>query len=210
MVKVDVFSLGPLETNCFLVSNGSEAVVIDPGGDPKEVVDYLRRNGIQLTNILNTHLHFDHIQGNAALNEAFSVPILASARDDFLMQTEVGGGGFMGLPETPQFAYQDLQAGEYNFAGNKCVVLETPGHSPGSLSFYFPDGGAVFSGDLVFYRSVGRTDFPGGDQEQLINSAKESIFTLPWDTVIYPGHGPETQVREEELHNPFFTRARHP
>ena len=210
MLQIEIFALGSLETNCYLVHNGSVAVVIDPGGDPGKVVDFIKENGLYLEKVLNTHLHFDHIQGNAELAEVFSVQILASTKDAFLLDTEVGAGGFMGFPLTPAFEYHDLAAGEYIFAGDKCFVLATPGHTPGSLSFYFPGAKAVFSGDLIFYRSIGRTDFPGGDQDELIQSAKEKIFTLPEHTEIYPGHGPKTQVREETLHNPFFTRYWHP
>ncbi|MFP4169288.1 MAG: MBL fold metallo-hydrolase [Desulfonatronovibrionaceae bacterium] len=209
-MSIKTFALGPLETNCFLVHNGSIAVVIDPGGDPTEVVDFLRARGLALQAVLNTHLHFDHIQGNAGLAREFSARILASSADGFLLDAEVGGGGFMGFPRTPGFEYEDLSPGEYEFAGNICNVLATPGHSPGSLSFYFPEAGAVFSGDLLFYRSIGRTDFPGGDQDLLIKSAREKIFTLPPETMVYPGHGPETRVRDEELHNPFFARVWHP
>jgi glyoxylase-like metal-dependent hydrolase (beta-lactamase superfamily II) len=210
MISIKAFALGPLETNCYLVHNGSVSVVIDPGGDPAEVVDFLRGRKLDLEAVLNTHLHFDHIQGNAALGREFSVKILASSEDDYLLDTEVGGGGFMGFPLTPKFEHENLLPGEYEFAGNTCQVLATPGHSPGSLSFYFPEAGVVFSGDLVFFRSIGRTDFPGGDQDKLVNSAREKILSLPPDTIIYPGHGPETRVKDEELHNPFFSRVWQP
>jgi len=89
--------------------------------------------------------------------------------------------------------------------GTTCRVLATPGHSPGSLSFFFEELGAVFVGDLLFYRSVGRTDFPGSSERDLLRSVRTRIFTLPEDTLVYPGHGPETTVRQERLNNPFFT-----
>jgi len=91
------------------------------------------------------------------------------------------------------------------FLGTTCRVLATPGHSPGSLSFFFEELGAVFVGDLLFYRSVGRTDFPGSSERDLLRSVRTRIFTLPEDTLVYPGHGPETTVRQERLNNPFFT-----
>ncbi|MFW6005427.1 MAG: MBL fold metallo-hydrolase [Desulfonatronovibrionaceae bacterium] len=205
MLQLNQFNLGMLETNCFLLFNQQKnGLVIDPGGDPDSVVDFLNKNSIRLQLILNTHLHFDHIQGNEALSRATGARIAAPEADRFLLDTEVGGGGFMGFAKTPEFEFDSLEPGQTTFLDHECRILATPGHTPGSLSFYFPDLGAVFVGDLVFYRSVGRTDFPGGDAEVLKKSAREQIFTLPDNTVIYPGHGPESRVLDEKLHNPFF------
>jgi glyoxylase-like metal-dependent hydrolase (beta-lactamase superfamily II) len=110
----------------------------------------------------------------------------------------------MGLPRIDDFSYEPIMPGETEFVGLPCTVMATPGHTRGSLSFYFPDAGAVFVGDLIFKRSIGRTDFPGGSMETLIASVRENIFTLPPETVIYSGHGPETTVGDEKNHNPFF------
>lgn len=204
MAEIRIFQLGVLQTNCYLIVSQNEAVVIDPGGDPRDVISFLSQNNLKLTHILNTHLHFDHIQGNAALARATGAPILANKEDEFLLQTELGAGGFMDFPETEPFDFDGLSESEQNFLGFACQVLATPGHTPGSLSFYFPELEAVFVGDLIFFRSVGRTDFPGGSLEILKKSAQEKIFTLPDDTIIYPGHGEETRVMDEKLHNPFF------
>ncbi|WP_069857316.1 MBL fold metallo-hydrolase [Desulfoplanes formicivorans] len=203
---VNIFQLGPLETNCYLVYNDAkEAVVIDPGGDPAEVLAVLRSQGLTLTHILNTHLHFDHIGGNAALSDATGAEILAGEADRPLLSSELGSGGFMGFPKTPSFSFTPLTPGTHTFVGETCHVLATPGHSPGSLSLYFPVLGAVFCGDLIFYRSVGRTDFPGGDEKVLKESACSQILVLPEETIIYPGHGPQTDVRDARENNPFFT-----
>lgn len=205
MMEVKNFPLGPLQTNCFLLSNGKDAVAVDPGGDPKAVLDYLQQQGVQLRWILNTHFHFDHILGNKQLQEATGVPILASPEDDFLLQAQVGGGGGMlGFPQVDAFEYEPLSPGTTEFLGQECQVLSTPGHTPGSLSFYFPDSGNVFSGDLIFQGSIGRTDFPGGSMETLIQSVQEQIFSLPDATAIYAGHGPATSVGDEKRMNPFF------
>jgi hydroxyacylglutathione hydrolase len=205
MLHVTTMELGVLETNCYVVHDGRDAVVIDPGGDPEKVLTFLRDAALTLRTILNTHLHFDHIQGNAGLVAATGVPILASPRDAFLLDTELGGGGMMGFPRTPAFRFEPVEEGEHAWLGAPCQVLATPGHSPGSLSFYFPDLGAVFAGDLLFYRSVGRTDFPGSSEQELLRSVRTKIFTLPGETVVYPGHGPQTTVGSEYLNNPFFT-----
>ena len=204
MATVHTFPLGPLETNCYVVVNGGEAVAVDPGGDPGELVAFLNKEKATLTHILITHLHFDHIYGGKALADATGAKVHANPGDAFLMETEVGKGGFMGLPLVPEFQYAELRPGTAEFAGLCCEILPTPGHTPGSLSFHFPDLGCVFVGDLVFYRSVGRSDFPGGSHETLLHSVREHIFPLPEGTVLYPGHGPETTVGDEKNHNPYF------
>ncbi len=192
-MDVRVFPLGPLSTNCFAASNNGEAIIVDPGGNPQPVLDYLAQSGLTLTHILDTHLHCDHIYGNEALRLATGAPILASEADRFLLDTPVGGGGLMGLPMVESFDFQGLRPGK------------TSGHTPGSLSFFFPAAKVVFVGDLIFQRSIGRTDFPGGDLDALMDSVRAKIFTLPADTVIYPGHGPATSVGQEKAHNPFFS-----
>ena len=206
MLSVEIFHLGPLETNCYVVyTPADEAVVIDPGGNPAPVIAFLKARGLRLTHILNTHLHFDHIGGNAELQAETGAPVLACAEDGELLQSELGGGGFMGMPLTPAFSFEPLEPGPHEFLGETCQVLATPGHSRGSLSFYFSSLAAVFCGDLIFYRSVGRTDFAGGDETVLKKSAYTQILVLPENTVIYPGHGPATDVRDARENNPFFS-----
>lgn len=202
-MRIHTIPLGPLETNCYLLENGTEAVAVDPGGDPARVVRYLAKNSLTLTAILNTHQHFDHVLGNAALAEATGAPIYANSLDDFLARPELSGSRY-GLPDTPPFTHLDQEEGEMTLLGTACTVLHTPGHTPGSLSYYFAAAGAVFSGDVLFYRSVGRTDLPGGDFATLRNAILTKLFTLPPETVVYPGHGPETTVADEQRGNPFL------
>jgi glyoxylase-like metal-dependent hydrolase (beta-lactamase superfamily II) len=204
-MRITTFALGPLATNGYLLDEAGKALFIDPGGDPANVIKTLERENLELLHILNTHFHFDHIFGNTMLAEATGANILANPEDEFLLETEVGGGGFMGFPRVGSFSFEPIAEGEREFLGHRCKVLATPGHTPGSLSFYFPDRKAVFVGDLVFERSIGRTDFPGGDMETLLASARKKIFSLPEDTVIYSGHGGATTVGDEKNHNPFFS-----
>ena len=206
-MDLHVFELGPLGTNCYLLENEGKAVAIDPGGDPAPILARLKERGLTLTHIINTHLHFDHTAGNRALAEATGAPILAPKADDFLLDTEVGKGGLMGLPVIDDFEYADLEPGPAEFAGLACDVLSTPGHTPGSLTLHFPDLRAAFVGDVLFYRSIGRTDFPGGDQGTLLDSVRQRIFSLPGETRVFSGHGPETSVSDEKNHNPFFSGA---
>ncbi|MCC8195019.1 MAG: MBL fold metallo-hydrolase [Deltaproteobacteria bacterium] len=203
-MRVLTFPLGPLETNCYLLVNGSEAVAVDPGGDPAAVVAYLAEHNLKLVAILNTHLHFDHIGGNAALARATGAPILLGKEDLFLL--EATSGTRFGLPRTEPFAYENLEPGQTAFMGLPCTVIHTPGHSPGSLSFYFPDQKALFSGDVLFYRDTGRSDLPGGSRSVLENETiRGKLYKLPDETVVYPGHGPETTIGVEKVENHWVT-----
>jgi len=202
-MHIHTFPLGPLETNCYLLVEGNEAVVVDPGGNPASVVQYLTAHNLKLAAILNTHLHFDHVLGNADFAAATGAPIYANNLDDFLVRPELSGSRY-GLPDTPPFDHAQQEEGELNLMGLTCKVFHTPGHTPGSLSYYFPAAGALFAGDVLFYRSVGRTDLPGGDFNTLRNAIRGKLFTLPPETVVYPGHGPATTIGDEQRGNPFL------
>lgn len=202
-MPIETFPLGPLETNCHVISTDAYAVVVDPGGDPAPVMDYLRKNKLSLVTILVTHLHFDHIYGVAALHKATGTPVLTPPGDAYLMQSELGSGGMWGFPPVENFPATPLEAGEHAFGPLSCTALLTPGHTLGSISLYFSQLQAVFSGDVLFYRSVGRSDFPGGDQATLLRSIREKLYTLPGATHVYPGHGLSTVIEDEKLNNPY-------
>ncbi|MDR0238893.1 MAG: MBL fold metallo-hydrolase [Deltaproteobacteria bacterium] len=202
-MPIKTFVLGPLETNCYVLHDKAYALAVDPGGDPAEALAFLKAEQLTLLAILNTHLHFDHILGNAALHAATGAPIRTPAGDAYLMESELGSGGMWGFPKVPAFAGTPLPEGEHSFGPFCCRVLHTPGHSPGSLCFAVPSEQAVFVGDLIFYRGVGRTDFPGGDAGALLRSIQMKIFTLPGDTRLYPGHGLRTSVADEQRNNPY-------
>lgn len=203
-MRIHMFHLGPLETNCYLLVEGKEAVAVDPGGNPASLVEYLQANKLKLVAILNTHLHFDHVLGNADLAEATGAPIYACPEDGYLLQSEVGSGGGFGLPKVPSFTYTPLQEGDITLMGLECKCIFAPGHTKGSLAYYFPSQGALFAGDVLFYRSVGRSDLPGGDATTLRKTIREKLFTLPGETVVYPGHGPSTTITDEKRGNPFI------
>ena len=183
-MKIVIFPLGPLETNCYLLHNESEAVIIDVGGDPASVVGYLKRNGLTLTDILCTHLHFDHVYGVQALVRATGAKVHGSERDRFLLSEEGWGA-----PKVEAYASSDLKPGELSLLGTTCTVLETPGHTPGGLSFYFPDLSSVFVGDSLFYRSIGRTDFSGGSFDDLARSIRTQLFSLPDGPTLHSSGG---------------------
>ena len=170
-MPIETFPIGPLETNCHIVISGSDAVAVDPGGDLNsglgEVLALLKEQNLTLRAILCTHFHFDHLYGVAALHEATGAPVYGPAGDASLLGTELGGSGAWGFPPVTTFQWEDLKEGPHTFGSIKCEVLTTPGHTPGSLSIYFPELNSIMTGDLLFYHSVGRTDFPGSSQEAL-------------------------------------------
>ena len=203
-MRVTCFEIGPMPTNCYVVDNGREALCVDPGGDPAPVMDFLKKEGLQLLAILLTHRHFDHMLGIAALQKALEVPCLVPAGDSVIKDDEVARGGIWGIPEVPPFSCQELPAakslpggvlgiGDFTFQ-----ILDTPGHTPGHVSFYFPEAKAVLDGDTLFCHTIGRSDFTFGSQEQLLASIRDVLFKLPDETVVYSGHGPESTIGAEK------------
>ncbi|MBO4368510.1 MAG: MBL fold metallo-hydrolase [Desulfovibrio sp.] len=197
------FPLGPIQTNSYVLHTHEEAVVIDVGGEPHAVLEYLQVHALRLQAILITHLHFDHIYGVHALQKACMVPVYTPEGDAPIANTEASLGGIWGFPLVTPFESQPLSPGDTTFAGMPCRVLSTPGHTPGGLSYYFPEEKVVFSGDALFYGSVGRTDFPLGNEEQLISGIRANLFSLPDETRVFPGHGPETSIGFEKTNNPI-------
>lgn len=208
-MPIETFPLGPLDTNCYVVYQQSTALVVDPGGDPTDIVHFLREKNVTLHAIIITHLHFDHIYGVAELHKISGAPVYAPAGDADLRSTESSKGGIWGFPPVPPFTSEDIPMGPQHFGPIACTILSTPGHTPGSISVYVPDEKAVLTGDAIFYRSIGRTDFPGGNSEDLLHSIRTQILVLPPETTIYAGHGPATTVLDENNNNPYcgaFTR----
>ena len=203
-MQIETFPLGPLDVNCYLAWENGQAVAVDPGGDPAPVVAFLKSRDLTLDRILLTHFHFDHLYGVQALAEATGARAVASPEGEPLRRAGYGWNWFPGFKPVSDFDFDPLAPGPAAFAGQTCHVLATPGHAAGSLCYYFPQAKACFVGDVIFYRGVGRTDFPGGSFETLRTSITEQLFTLPDETVLYPGHGEPTTVGEERLHNPYL------
>ncbi len=202
-MPIECFSIGPLETNCYLIHKDGSAIVVDPGGNPKPVMEFLTQNQLELVGICLTHLHFDHLYGVYDLQEATNAPIYSPPEDAFLLQSEAGKGGMWGFPKVKQFEASPLNAGKYTLGPLNFTALHTPGHTPGSMSLYFPEFNAVFSGDVLFYRAIGRSDLPGGDHSTLIDAIQRELFTLPPETTVYPGHGPKSSIDDEKNNNPY-------
>ncbi|QJB55421.1 MBL fold metallo-hydrolase [Pseudodesulfovibrio sp. zrk46] len=203
-LAIETFVLGPDETNCYLLTKGKEAVVIDVGLDPTRLIEKIEKEGLDLKGVYLTHFHLDHVGGVKELLARFDVPVYASGEDEFLKEISLEGGGIREFVEYVDFPFEHLGPGIRTVLGMNMVVLDTPGHTPGSLSYFFPAGGCVFVGDVIFMIAVGRTDLPRGDGPQLIGSIRSRIFILPDETQIYSGHGPMTTVTHEKNNNPHF------
>jgi glyoxylase-like metal-dependent hydrolase (beta-lactamase superfamily II) len=199
----------PFEENTYVVwrEGRTDALVIDPGLEPDLILECLRDHGLTPAALLNTHGHADHIGGNAALKEAFPDAPLLIGEHEAIMLTDpwVNLSALFGAPVVSPPADRTVRAGEViEFAGVPLEVRFTPGHSPGHVVFVYRDSPClVFGGDVLFRGSIGRTDFPGCGFEQLAASIREQLYTLPDDTVVYPGHGPATKTGYEKRTNPF-------
>lgn len=210
-MPVATYPLGPIETNCHIVfdKESKDAVVVDPGGDIRgggleHILKHLADNKLKIQAIVCTHLHFDHIYGVATLQEQTGVPVYASDADEAVFQTEMGSGGAWGFPKVKPFSWTSLKEGTIQFGSISMQVLNTPGHTPGSISLYIESMNSVLTGDLLFFHSVGRTDFPGSSPADMIKSLRRKIFILPSQTKVFPGHGPNTSVGEEQVNNPYL------
>ncbi len=197
--------VGGYQVNCYIlaVAEGAGAVIVDPGSDETRIRKHLAKHRLTPELIINTHGHFDHI----GCDDAFGVPILCHAQDaPLLKDPELNLSSLLGGKTLVKSAVRKLIDGEIiAAAGIELQVIHTPGHSSGGICLLSlkPRGGILLSGDTLFYRGVGRTDFFGADTDLLLRSIREKIFTLPDDTMVYPGHGPSTTVGQEKKSNPY-------
>ena len=207
-MKLHVLPAGPIQTNAYLLTapERGEAVLIDAPGDVwAQVAPLLAREKCRLTELWLTHGHWDHTQGAAEVVRATQAKVRAQVADKPLYETPQIMNAFLSerLKLEPVFADSWVQQGEIlNALGTTFEVRHVPGHCPGNVLFYAAALKAVFVGDALFAGNVGRTDFPGGSMEMLADSIRRQIYTLPDETVVYPGHGRATTVGEEKQHNP--------
>ena len=208
-MRVHAYSGGPFGQNGYLAlcEEAGEAVLVDPGGGAPGMVDHLLRVGIVPSAILLTHAHLDHIEGVADVRAAFpDVPIHLHRDDRPLYDAAPRQCAAFGLPpfEAPP-PTDELSAGQ-RIGFGRCAfdVRHTPGHSPGHVILHSPQDGLALVGDVVFAGSIGRTDLPGGNFLTLIESIRREVLTLPPETRLLSGHGPETTVQWEARHNPFL------
>ncbi|MGC9469673.1 MAG: MBL fold metallo-hydrolase [Anaerolineae bacterium] len=194
-------SIGLLGSNCYLIydRDGGAGAVVDPGfREGQRLEAEIAKHNLTIRYILNTHGHFDHVAGNGRLDFPHAELGIHPADRDLLMQ----GGGQIEV-DSPPPELDLLDNAEISFGDLRLLVIHTPGHTPGSVSFYLPDHNAVLTGDTLFRGSVGRTDLPGGDLEQLRRSLRR-LLSLPDETRVFPGHGPDTTIGRERGQNPWL------
>ena len=207
-LAVDSYELGPIGTNCYLVRadrSAEEAVVVDPGGEAAELRLQLARSGARCAAILITHSHFDHLGGVADLAEGTGAPVYMPAAESAALERPEDFYPGMGVrPYTPDVLLEGDETLE--LAGIAFRTLRVPGHSPGHVA-YLADG-ALFSGDVLFAGSVGRTDLPFSSWETLLRSIRSLVEELPPETAVYPGHGRPTTLGAEVARNPYLAELR--
>lgn len=207
-LETRVFTSPGFGQNAFLVrERGSQdAVAIDPGGEASAMADALEADGLRLEGVLLTHAHLDHVEGVAEIVRRTGAPVYLHPDDHALYHAAADQAAMFGMRvEPPPPVDRVLVPGQtLELAGCSFEVRFTPGHSPGHVIFYVEEAGVAFVGDVVFQGSIGRSDLPGGDLEQLMHSIREQVLTLPDETVLYPGHGPATTVAQERVGNPFL------
>jgi hydroxyacylglutathione hydrolase len=200
---LDKLELGPFASNCYLVGDevSHEGLIIDPGAQAGQIMKKVKERGLDIKMIVLTHTHPDHIGAVKAVKEATKAPVMVHEEDAYGLQAMSPiadpQSSPPGKPDRFLKGGDNLKIGDLSF-----LVLHTPGHSPGGICLY--GNGVVFTGDTLFQGSIGRSDFPGGNQTQLLNSIHTKLMILPDNTPVYPGHGPETTIAFEKRRNPFL------
>ena len=205
-MKIETFPVSSFGMNCYLVadSESGEAIYIDPGAEADFLIEKISNMNLNLRFIINTHCHVDHVAEASKVIDHFKVPFYIHKGDLPLLDNLREQGKFFGLnvQETPKITEFVNDGDSFEFGNLKASVLHTPGHSPGGISIKIDN--SVFVGDCLFMDSIGRTDLPGGNYDQLIKSINDKLLTLDDATIVYPGHGPATTIGRERKNNPFL------
>ena len=212
MLEVKKFTFNPFSENTFIISNKfNDAIIIDPGcyykEELKEIDDYISQNCLKIHAVLHTHSHLDHMFGTAYILENYNVNLWIHKNDEITYESFEKVCDLYGIPniqfpqKSPLFFNADNRI---NINDIEFQIFNVPGHSPGHVAFYNKENNFVINGDCLFENSIGRTDLPGGNHDQLLKSIKENLFVLPDQTIVYTGHGNETTIGKEKRTNPFL------
>ncbi len=205
---LETLTVGPFQENCYVIGDGASGTgaVVDPGDEAARIALAVEQRSLEIGHILITHAHIDHVGAVAALVDEYACPVLMHAEAEPMLKQLPTQAMMMGLRfgKVPAVDHHIEDEEILEVGSLKLKSLYTPGHAPGHLAFYMESEGLVLSGDALFAGSVGRTDLFGGSMEVLLRSINERLLTLPDETKVYPGHGPETTIGDERTHNPFL------
>ena len=211
MLQIHSFTFSPIQENTYILYNEfKECIIIDPGcyfdAEKDELIDFIKQEGLNPVMLLNTHCHLDHVFGNKIIAETYKLTLQLHEKEKAVLAFAPTSGLKYNMPfDNYMGDFILLKEGDKILLGDdELVIIEAPGHSPGSICFYCSKQNFIIGGDVLFYRSIGRTDLPGGDHETLLNNIKNKLFNLPDETVVYSGHGNTTLIGEEKLYNPFL------
>ncbi len=211
MLKIKAFVFSPIQENTYLLFNElKDAVIIDPGcyfpGEKDELKVFITQSGLKPRKLLNTHCHLDHVFGNKFIAETYDLTLQLHEKEKALLDYAPASGIMYDMPfENYAGKFIFLKDNDIVKLGDdELAVIEAPGHSPGHICFYCAKQNFIISGDVLFNRSIGRTDLPGGNHQALLKNIREKLFILPDETVVYSGHGPVTTIGEEKKYNPFL------
>jgi hydroxyacylglutathione hydrolase len=204
----EILPVGMLQCNCSIFGDEKtrEAIVVDPGDEIAAIEEVLQRHGLKVIGIVITHAHIDHIGGAAKLKALTGAPVYMNDRDRGMYKDIDVQAAWLGM-RTPETTAIDVNAREgepLSLAGKAFQIIETPGHTHGSISLWIPAENKLVAGDTLFRDSIGRTDLPGGDGREILRSIYDKLMRLPDDAIVVPGHGQNTTIGREREHNPFL------
>jgi glyoxylase-like metal-dependent hydrolase (beta-lactamase superfamily II) len=211
MIKVESITFNPFQENTYILSNASnECLIVDPGNsnpdENNQLVHYIEASGYKPKKIINTHCHIDHVLGAAFTRMHFNIEFCIPENEREVFEAVKSYAAPYGFPMYASSTIDALLHSDdiIRLGEDELKIIDVPGHSPGHVVFYHETQKILIGGDVLFRDSIGRTDLPGGDHNTLISNIRNRLFTLPDDVVVYPGHGPETTIGYEKIHNPFL------